>query len=180
MSFVFRTVEEVGCRAERRAVVMGDRLGYYRDLAANGPSTPAELAERTGTDEHYAREWLNAQAAGSFVGYDPGTARYTLPPEHAVALTDETSPAFVGGLFQILHGTVVDADRIVAAARTGDGVGWHEHGADVHVAASGSSHPAITRTWSRNGCPPSTASSTSSPAGARSPTSAAATVPRRS
>ncbi|HEY5858010.1 MAG TPA: class I SAM-dependent methyltransferase [Aldersonia sp.] len=133
MTFVFRTVEEAGAALNAALVVMGDRLGYYRALAAHGPSTPAELAERTGTDEHYAREWLNAQAAGSFVTYDPGTARYTLPPEQAVALTDETSPAFVGGLFQILHGTVVDTDRIVAAARTGDGVGWHEHGSDVHL-----------------------------------------------
>jgi winged helix-turn-helix protein len=88
MAFVFRSVEEAGAALNAALVVMGDRLGYYRDLAAHGPSTPAELAERTDTDEHYAREWLNAQAAGSFVAYDPDTARYTLPPEQAVA-TDE-------------------------------------------------------------------------------------------
>ena len=98
-----------------------------------GPSTAAELAERTSTDQHYAREWLNAQAAGSFVDYDPSTGRYELPAEHAVALTDETSPAFVGGLFQIAHGTVRDSDRILDAARTGDGVGWGDHNSDVHV-----------------------------------------------
>jgi SAM-dependent methyltransferase len=50
-----------------------------------------------------------------------------------VALTDETSPAFVGGLFQIAHGTVFDADRIIEVARTGDGVGWGDHHSDVHV-----------------------------------------------
>jgi 2-polyprenyl-3-methyl-5-hydroxy-6-metoxy-1,4-benzoquinol methylase len=133
MAFVFRAVEEAGAALNCALVVMGDRLGYYRALAEHGPSTPAELAERTSTDEHYAREWLNAQAAGSFVEYDPSTGRCHLPPEQAVALTDETSPAFVGGLFQIAHGTVSDAHRIIEVARTGDGVAWGEHNADVHT-----------------------------------------------
>src|SRR5262245_17452678 len=115
MAFVFRAVEEVGATLNSALVVMGDRLGYYRSLAEHGASTPAELAERTNTDEHYAREWLNAQAAGSFVDYDAVTRRYHLPPEHAVALTDETSPAFVGGLFQLAHGTVCDAGTIFEA-----------------------------------------------------------------
>jgi len=133
MAFVFRAVEEAGAALNTALVVMGDRLGYYRSLAEHGPSTPAELAERTDTDEHYAREWLNAQAAGSFVTYDAATYRYHLPPEHAVALTDENSPAFVGGLFQIAHGTACDAARIIEVARSGDGVGWGDHNADVHI-----------------------------------------------
>ncbi|CAJ1510798.1 class I SAM-dependent methyltransferase [[Mycobacterium] burgundiense] len=133
MAFVFRAVEEAGAALNCALVVMGDRLGYYRSLAEHGASTPAELAQRTGTEEHYAREWLNAQAAGSFVAYEPDTGRYHLPPEQAVALTDETSPAFVGGLFQIALGTASDAARIVAAARTGDGVAWGDHSSDVHI-----------------------------------------------
>lgn len=133
MAFVFRAVEEAGAALNTALVVMGDRLGYYRSLVEHGPSTPAELAERTNTDEHYAREWLNAQAAGSFVTYDAATARYHLPPEQAVALTEENNPAFVGGLFQIAHGTACDAARIIEVARTGDGVGWGDHNADVHI-----------------------------------------------
>ena len=132
MQFVFRAVGEVGSVLNGALVVMGDRLGYYRALAEHGPSTPAELAERTQTGEKYAREWLNAQAAGGYVTYEPETASYSLPLEHAVALTDETSPAFVPGLFQLAHGTVVDAARIIELARSGDGMGWHEHGSDVH------------------------------------------------
>lgn len=133
MGFVFRAVEEAGAALNCALVVMGDRLGYYRSLAEHGPSTPAELAERTATDGHYTREWLNAQAAGAFVDYDSETGRYRLPAEHAVALTDESSPAFVGGLFQIAHGTATDAGRIIEAARAGDGVGWGDHNSDVHV-----------------------------------------------
>src|SRR5690349_9469810 len=91
MAFVFRAVDEVGAALNCALVVMGDQLGYYRDLAAHGPTTPSELAGRTATGVHYAREWLNAQAAGGFVDYDAATRRYTLPPEQAVALADESS-----------------------------------------------------------------------------------------
>jgi SAM-dependent methyltransferase len=133
MAFVFRAVDEVGAALNAALVVMGDQLGYYRSLAEHGPTTPAELADRTGTDEHYAREWLNAQAAGAYVGYEPTTGRYALSPEQAVALTDENSPAFLPGLFQIAHGTIRDTPAILAAARTGAGHGWHDHNSDVHV-----------------------------------------------
>jgi SAM-dependent methyltransferase len=132
MAFVFRAVDEVGATLNAALVVLGDKLGYYGALSELGAVTPEQLAQHTATGAPYAREWLNAQAAGSFVDYDPASARYTLPAEHAVALTDETSPAFLPGLFQIALGTVADTNRIVEAARSGTGVGWHDHGADVH------------------------------------------------
>ncbi len=132
MGFVFRAVDEIGATLNTALVVMGDRLGFYRALADAGPLTPAELAERTGTAERYVREWLNAQAAGGYVGYDPDSVRYTLPAEHAVALTDESSPAYLPGFFQIALGTVHDSPRITEAAKTGTGIGWHDHVRDVH------------------------------------------------
>jgi len=132
MEFVFRAVDEVGATLNTALVVMGDRLGYYRDLAEHGPTTAAELAERTGTDPHYAREWLAAQGAGGFVTYDPAAERYTLPAEHAVALVDENSPAFLPGFFQTAFGALRDAPDIIEAARTGRGEGWHQHNTDVH------------------------------------------------
>ena len=106
MSFVFRAVDEVGAALNCALVVMGDRLGYYRALADDGPMTAAALASATGTAEPYAREWLNAQAAGAFVTYEPADGTYALPPEHVIALTDESSPAFLPGFFQIAYGTV--------------------------------------------------------------------------
>jgi len=75
MAFVFRAVGEVGATLNTALVVMGDKLGLYRALAGSGPLTPSELAERTGVAERYVREWLNAQAAGEFVDYDPDSGR---------------------------------------------------------------------------------------------------------
>jgi SAM-dependent methyltransferase len=132
MSFVFRAVDEVGATLNTALVVMGDKLGLYRTLAGAGPLTAAEVASRSGCAERYVREWLNAQAAGGYLEYDPGSGRYLLPAEHAVALTDESSAAYLPGIFQIALGSVHDAPRVVEAARTGGGIGWHDHVADVH------------------------------------------------
>jgi SAM-dependent methyltransferase len=132
MQFVFRAVDEVGATLNSALVVIGDRLGLYRALADGGPLTSTELAERSGAAERYVREWLNAQAAGGYVTYDPDTGRYTLPPEQAVALTDASSPAYLPGFFQIAVGSVLDAPKIAEVAVTGEGFGWHEHVHDVH------------------------------------------------
>jgi SAM-dependent methyltransferase len=132
MAFVFKAVEEVGATVNAGLVVMGDRLGLYRALAGAGPTSSEELAERCGVSERYVREWLHAQAAGGYVEYDADTGRYTLPPEQAAALTDEESPAYLPGFFQIALGTLHDVPDVIEAARTGAGLGWHEHTHDVH------------------------------------------------
>jgi 2-polyprenyl-3-methyl-5-hydroxy-6-metoxy-1,4-benzoquinol methylase len=132
MQFVFRAVDEVGATLNAALVVMGDKLGLYRALAGSGGLTPAELAERTDTAERYVREWLNAQAAGGFVSYDPDGGRYALPPEQAVALTDPSSPAYLPGFFQIAVGSVIDSPTITEKVRSGHGFGWGDHVHDVH------------------------------------------------
>jgi len=132
MGFVFQAVGEVGATLNTALVVIGDKLGLYRELADSGPLTSSELAERTATAERYVREWCNQQAAGGYLQYDPGTDTYSLAPEQAVALTQPDSPAYLPGFFQIALGSVLDSPKILEAARTGDGLGWHEHVHDVH------------------------------------------------
>jgi SAM-dependent methyltransferase len=132
MAFVFRAVDEVGATLNAALVVMGDKLGFYRAMAGAGPVTPADVAGRTGTAVRYVEEWLNAQAAGGYVDYDPQAGTYALPTEHAVAFTDSSSPAYLPGFFQMAIGSVIGSPRITEAARTGAGFGWHEHTSDVH------------------------------------------------
>ncbi|MET0685085.1 MAG: class I SAM-dependent methyltransferase [Solirubrobacteraceae bacterium] len=132
MAFVFRAVDEVGAALNAALVVMGDKLGLYRALADGGPQSPDELAARTGTAERYVREWCSAQAAGGYLGYDADSGRYALAPEQAVAFTDPESPAYLPGFFQLALGAVIDSPRITEVARSGAGLGWHEHVHDVH------------------------------------------------
>jgi SAM-dependent methyltransferase len=127
---VGQAVGDFGAVLHAALAVVGDRLGLYRALAEAGPLTSAELAERTGTVERNVREWLAAQAAGGYVTLtDDG--RFTLSPEQAVALTDEDSPAFVIGGFQVVLAAAKADERLTAAMRDGGGFGWHEHHHDL-------------------------------------------------
>jgi SAM-dependent methyltransferase len=126
--FLGKVVTDVGAAMSAALVIIGDKLGLYRAMAARGPVTAVELAEKTQTSERYIREWLNAQAAGGYVTYDPATQRYTLPPEQAMALADETSPAFVPGLFQVTQAMWNGQPKIEENFRTGKGLEWgHQH-----------------------------------------------------
>ncbi len=131
MEFAIKAVSDVGALLAGSMVVIGDRLGLYREMAKTGPVTSADLATATGTAERYIREWLAAQAAVGYVTY-LGDGRYALPEEHAVALIDETSPACVIGAFETAIGAAQSTDRIAEAFVTGEGVFWGDHDAHVH------------------------------------------------
>lgn len=125
--FVMKAVGEMGAAMNTALILIGDKLGLYKAMAGAGAMTSAELAKKTGTAERYVREWLAAQAAGGFVTYNAAAGRYTLPPEQALALADETSPVFLPGFFEVVAACVKDEPKITEAFRTGHGVGWHEH-----------------------------------------------------
>jgi hypothetical protein len=119
-------VNELGAAANAALVLIGDKLGLFRALAA-GAVTPAELAEKTDTHERYVREWLSAQAASGFVTYDATTGKFSLSPEQAAVLADEESPVFMTGGFQSLAAVFADEPKLIQAFRTGRGVGWGDH-----------------------------------------------------
>jgi len=130
MEFVGQAVGDVGAMLGGAMVVIGDKLGLYRAMKGAGPLTPADLASRTNTSERYIREWLSAQAARGYVTYD-GAGRFELPNEHAIPLTDETSPACVIGAFETALGAVYATDTIAERFSTGDGFSWGAQ--DQHV-----------------------------------------------
>lgn len=132
MDFVHKAVGDVGSLLAGSLVVIGDKLGLYRAMSGTGPVTSDELARATGTSERYIREWLSAQAAAGYLRLT-GDGRYELPAEHAVPLTDETSPACVIGAFEVAIGAAQATDRIAEAFVTGDGIGWGEHDPHVHT-----------------------------------------------
>jgi hypothetical protein len=74
---------------------IGDALGLFRELR-EAPATSAELAERAGVDERYAREWLAGVHAAGYVTVDRASSRYSLPAEHAPALAEKGSTLFHG------------------------------------------------------------------------------------
>ncbi len=101
---------------------IGDRLGLFKDLAANGPATSEELAARTGINARYAREWLGGMASAGYLMYNPDRSSFTLPPEHVAAVADESGSMFFGGVQQEALGILQTLDVVVDAFRRGGGV----------------------------------------------------------
>src|SRR5580693_7449466 len=99
-AFMGNFVSDLGATVHAGMVVIGEKLGLYKALA-DGPMTPAELAAKTKTDERYVREWLSSQAAGGYVTYDADARKFSLNPEQAFALTNEDSPAYLPGAFEL-------------------------------------------------------------------------------
>jgi 2-polyprenyl-3-methyl-5-hydroxy-6-metoxy-1,4-benzoquinol methylase len=126
-----KLVGDLGATATAALVGIGDRLGLYKALAGAGGLTPAALAARTGTHERYVREWLSAQAAAGYVDYDPATGTFALNEAQTLAFADESSPAHFLGGFQVVRAMFKDLDTVTDAFRSGRGVGWHEHDADL-------------------------------------------------
>ncbi|HMN78856.1 MAG TPA: class I SAM-dependent methyltransferase [Burkholderiaceae bacterium] len=129
-AFMGRFVGDLGAVMHAATVVVGDRLGLYKALA-DGPLTAQALAARTETDARYLREWLSAQAASGYVRYDPASDCFSLDDEQAFALAVEGSPAFIPGAFEIAVAQFKAIPKMIAAFRTGLGLGWHEHDASL-------------------------------------------------
>jgi 2-polyprenyl-3-methyl-5-hydroxy-6-metoxy-1,4-benzoquinol methylase len=140
-----------------QAAYLGDRLGYYRVLAAE-PLTSPELAARTGTAERYAREWLEHQAVTGVLTVDDQTAasterRYRLPAGHAEVLTDVLSPNHVLPVARTVAGLGQHLDALVGAYRSGGGVSWAQFGVDAREGQAATNRPLFLGTLPREYLP---------------------------
>jgi 2-polyprenyl-3-methyl-5-hydroxy-6-metoxy-1,4-benzoquinol methylase len=124
------------------AVYIGDRLGYYRVLADQGPTTSTKLAACTDTNERYTREWLEQQAVSGILTVEDPTPdahkrRYALESGHAEVLLDRDSLSYFVPLFRYYVGTMRKIDDVLAAYRTGCGIAWGEWGDDIREGQEG-------------------------------------------
>jgi SAM-dependent methyltransferase len=124
-AFMGKMVGDLGAAMNASLMLVGDKLGLYKALAANGPMTSSELAQATGTSERYVREWLATQAASGYVDYDATAGKFSMQPEQAMALADEDSPVFMGAVGNVIAATFLDEPKITDAFKTGKGVGWN-------------------------------------------------------
>ena len=121
-------VTDFGATLQAGTIVIGESLGLYKALAeADEPLTSAQLAEKTGTNERYVREWLCSQAAGGYVEYDAGKQKYFMTEEQAFTLANEDSPAYMPGAFLLGTAALKAVPKLIENFRTGEGLGWHEH-----------------------------------------------------
>ena len=61
--------------------------------------TVAELADASGLNQRYLREWLSHPAASNYLSYDPASQKFALPPDQAMVFAIEDSPVYMMGAF---------------------------------------------------------------------------------
>jgi SAM-dependent methyltransferase len=111
---------------------IGHKTGLFDTMASMAdPATSDEIADASGMDERYVREWLAALVAGGIIehtppgevggaGGEPG--RYVLPPEHAGLLTRAAGPLNLTTYCQYISLLGQVEDEVVDAFRNGGGV----------------------------------------------------------
>src|ERR1700751_3350796 len=130
--FLGRFITDLGATVAAANVVIGHRLGLYKALAGE-PATGDQLAARTQTDPRDITEWLRGQAAGGYVQYDAATDTYSMTQEQAFVLANPDGAVYAPGAFVLALGALRAVPQITEAFRSGGGMGWHEHDADVFV-----------------------------------------------
>lgn len=112
-------------------LAVADRAGLLSWLGENGAGTIEEITDGARLEPRYVQEILSGLAAAGAVDYDPEGQVFTLPPEHAVFLSDESSPYFMGGWLDMIPAVMRQTDAVVEATRHGGGVGFEEFGPDM-------------------------------------------------
>ncbi|MFD7072841.1 class I SAM-dependent methyltransferase [Nocardioides sp. NPDC059952] len=127
------------------SVFMGDRLGWYRSLADEGPASAGELAGRTGTQVRYAREWLEQQAVAGLLVVEadggPDDRRFAIPASTAEVMTDSSSLAYLVPIARMFGAVGPALPRLLEAYRNGGGVSWDELGNDARESQADANRP---------------------------------------
>jgi SAM-dependent methyltransferase len=110
---------------------IGDRLGIFETLADKGPLTAEQLAERTGLNERYIREWLATMAAAHYVDYDPSARSFAMNAAQRTVLLDQRSPLNMAGSFQYAIACIRQLPALTEAFRHGGGVRFADFGAEI-------------------------------------------------
>lgn len=101
---------------------IGHRTGLFDTMAMLPAATSSQIAEATGLRERYVREWLGAMVTGRVIEYNPETAAFRLPPEHATALTRAAAPNNMAAFTQYIGLLGSVEDGIVESFRQGGGI----------------------------------------------------------
>jgi 2-polyprenyl-3-methyl-5-hydroxy-6-metoxy-1,4-benzoquinol methylase len=130
------------------AMYIGDRLGFYRALAMEGPSTAAELAAQTSTHERYVREWLEQQSVAGILEVEgehlpADERRFRIPPGHVEPLIDCDSLNYIAPMVQLIAGATRPLPELLDAYRSGGGVPYSAYGKDLREGQAAINYPAF-------------------------------------
>ena len=135
-AFLGQMLSDLGGAMSVALVRMGESLGLYKALDQLGSATSAQLADATGTDERYIREWLEQQAATGILDAENPEAeatarRFRLPAGHREVLLEQQSLNYMAALLRLVIGAASPLPAVIQAYRDGSGIPYAAYGADT-------------------------------------------------
>jgi len=106
---------------------IGHRTGLFDAMAELPSSTSQEVARAAALDERYVREWLGGMVVAGIVDFDPATAQYRLPPEHAALLIRASGPDNIAFFTQYVALMAGVEDELVRVFREGGGIPYSSY-----------------------------------------------------
>ena len=98
--FVHHLMDDLSAAERVRMTYLGSQLGLYKAMAYAGPMNVGQLARRTGSSIKLVKHWVDSMATEGYLVHEPETDTFCLPAEHAIALTDPSSPYYIGNRFE--------------------------------------------------------------------------------
>lgn len=107
-------------------VSVGHQTGLLDTMAELPPATSTQIANVSGLNERYVREWLGGMTTGRVIDYDAETATYSLPAHRASLLTRAAGPDNLAVVAQFLPLLGEVEQRIIGCFRAGGGLPYSE------------------------------------------------------
>jgi len=105
-------------------ISIGHKTHLFDSMGSMTPSTSEQIANSTGLNERYVREWLAAMVTGRIIEYDPGRGTYHLPPEHAAWLTRDAGMQNMAFQMQYIVMLAKVHEKIIDCFSKGGGVAY--------------------------------------------------------
>ncbi|MGO4445973.1 class I SAM-dependent methyltransferase [Mycobacterium sp. 2YAF39] len=125
--FAARIVGAIDSASLAILLSIGHQTALWDTLAERAPSTSAQIAEATGLNERYVREWLGGVVAARVVDYHPTAQTYSLPPHRAAVLTRAAGPDNLARVAQFIPLLAEVEQKVIDRFRTGGGLSYGEY-----------------------------------------------------
>ncbi|EJF11673.1 methyltransferase domain-containing protein [Pontibacter sp. BAB1700] len=97
--FAHHVLDDLSAAERVRMSFLGSQLGLYKAMVNAGPMTVGQIARSAGASIKLVKRWVDSLAADGYLLHEPETDTFCLPEAHAIALTDPTSPHYIGNRF---------------------------------------------------------------------------------
>lgn len=128
--FTEKILSDVNAAMSCLNLYIGHRLNLFKALQVLGNTDAEGLAQYSQTHERYIREWLECMAAGAYIDHDPETGTFSIPPEHALALTRQENPYYMAAFLCWIPSMAGVVKPLIEAFKTGKGIPYEAYGED--------------------------------------------------